>query len=323
MPLGEFELIDRYFRGCGAKRADVKLGIGDDAALLESPAGEQLVATIDTLVEGRHFPAGSSPESIGHRALAVNLSDLAAMGADPAWSLLALTLPKVDEPWLAGFAAGFTQLANRHGVALVGGNTTAGPLCVSVQALGHVPPGKALRRDGGRPDDILFVSGTPGDAAAGLAIEQGNLQVRNCADDAYLRGRFLFPTPRVELGRRLRGLASACIDVSDGLFSDAGKLTAASGCGMEIAYSAVPVSASLIAAIGAERARLLALTGGEDYELCFSVPAYALEALARDLPAAEWGYVRIGNLHAAADRIVTRDGSVMNFSHSGFDHFAG
>jgi thiamine-monophosphate kinase len=315
--LNEFDLIDRYFRDCGVSRADVTLGIGDDAALLECPHGEQLVASIDTLVAGVHFPIDSPPQSIGHRALAVNLSDLAAMGARPAWALLALTLPQADEPWLAAFAAGFSALARVHNVALVGGNTTSGPLCISVQVLGHVTPSKALLRAGGKPGDILFVSGMPGDASAGLAIEQNRLQV----NEPYLRERFLFPTPRVELGQRLREYASACIDVSDGLLGDAGKLAKASGCGVAIDLSSLPVSAPLVAAVGDCEARMLTLTGGESYELCFTVPPAALEAFERDLPPATWSCRRIGALRAEPGSVVTRAGTVMEFSHAGFDHF--
>src|SRR6202011_2412064 len=166
MSLSEFALIERYFRKAGAMRSDVQLGVGDDAALLQSPPGAQLVAAVDTLVAGVHFPHGSPPASIGHRALAVNLSDLAAMGARPAWALLALTLPEAEEAWLPEFAAGLGALAREHRVALVGGDTTRGPLCVTVQLLGHVPRGTALTRSGGGAGGALFVSRTPGDAAA-------------------------------------------------------------------------------------------------------------------------------------------------------------
>ena len=176
MPLSEFALIERYFRKAGAMRPDVQLGVGDDAALLQSPPGAQLVAAIDTLNEGVHFPHGSPPASIGHRVLAVNLSDLAAMGARPAWALLALSLPKVEERWLEEFTGGLSALARSHDVALVGGDTTSGPLSVTIQILGHVAKSTALLRSGGRPGDKVFVSGTPGDAAAGLAIEQSRLK---------------------------------------------------------------------------------------------------------------------------------------------------
>jgi thiamine-monophosphate kinase len=322
MSLSEFALIERYFNHCGAARADVLAGVGDDAAVLRSPAGEELVAAIDTLVAGVHFLPGAAAASIGHRALAVNLSDLAAMGARPAWALLALTLPSADEPWLEAFAHGFGALARTHDVALVGGDTTRGPLCVTVQVLGHVPRASVMLRSGGSPGDALFVSGTPGDAAAGLALEQGQLTIGDVPAAAHLRARFSFPTARVALGERLRSYASACIDVSDGLLADAAKLAAASHCGVEIAFDDVAVSEELLRAVGLERARHLALTGGEDYELCFAVPPARLEELARALPPQRWQYRQIGTLCEEAGAIVTRAGTVMEFSHSGFDHFA-
>jgi thiamine-monophosphate kinase len=320
MELSESELIARYFRSCGVQRRDVVLGVGDDAALLECPPGAQLVATTDTLVAGVHFPPSVPAAAIGHRALAVNLSDLAAMGARPAWALLALTLPAADERWLGEFAAGLASLARAHDVALVGGDTTRGPLTVTVQLLGHVPHGRALTRAGGRPGDLLYVSGSPGDAGAGLAIEQGRLSAPAEAAP-YLRERFLLPTPRVALGERLREHARAYIDVSDGLLGDAGKLAAASGVGLEIAFADLPVSDALVQALGAEAARELALGAGDDYELLFAVdPARAAE-LERVLPAAQWNYQRIGVLRAAPGAVVVRDGTVMEFSHSGYQHF--
>jgi thiamine-monophosphate kinase len=318
--LSEFDLIERYFRGCGAKRTDVRVGVGDDAAILECPGGAELVAAVDSLVDGVHFPHGSPPASIGHRALAVNLSDLAAMGARPAWALLALTLPRTDESWLSEFAAGMAALARDHEVALVGGDTTAGPLCVTVTVLGHVQRSSALLRSGGQPGDAVFVSGTPGDAAAGLAIEQGKL----AADEemaAYLRDRFLYPAPRLALGECLPRYANACIDVSDGLLGDASKLARASGCGVEISHRDLPVSPALVRAVGEERARELALTGGDDYELCFSVRPVHVARLLAELPPERWSYTRIGTLREAPGADVLRDGIVMSLSHSGYDHF--
>jgi len=320
MPLSEFALIDRYFRNCGVKRADVRLGVGDDAALLDSPAGCDLVAAIDTLVDGVHFPHGCPAASVGHRVLAVNLSDLAAMGARPAWALLALTLPNTDEAWLSEFAAGFSDLARAHDVALVGGDTTSGPLCATVQVLGHVPRAQALLRSGAQPGDLLFVSGTPGDAAAGLAVEQGRL---TASEDAvsYLRKRFLYPSPRMALGKCLRGFASACIDVSDGLLGDAGKLAHASGCGVELGYRDLSLSEALVETVGDARARELALTGGDDYELCFTVHPDNVGKLRHELPPERWGYSLIGKIRATPGAIVTDGGNVMDFSHSGYDHF--
>jgi len=319
--LSESVLIERFFRACGAQRSDVTLGIGDDAALLSCAPGNDLVAKTDTLVEGVHFPPGSPAASIGHRALAVNLSDIAAMGARPAWALLALTLPRAEEGWLAEFAAGLGALAREHRVALVGGDTTQGPLTVTVQLLGSVPSGAALRRSGGHAGDVLFVSGTPGDAAAGLALEQGRLTAPPAARD-YLRERFLLPTPRVALGERLREFASACIDVSDGLLGDAGKLAQASALGAELAFEELPVSEALCATLGEERARLLALSGGDDYELCFAVPAAQVAALHAELPPERWNYRRIGVLCEPRGERVLRAGTVMEFSHSGYRHFA-
>ncbi len=321
MPLSEFELIERYFRSCGQRREDVTLGVGDDAAVLRCPADTQLAAAVDTLVEGVHFPRGSPAQSIGHRALAVNLSDLAAMGARPAWALLALTLSEAEEHWLEEFAAGLGALARAHGVALVGGDTTRGPLSVTITVLGHLPPGRALRRGGGAPGDAVFVSGTPGDAAAGLALEQGRLPP--CEQSEYLRRRFLFPMPRLALGERLRELASGCIDVSDGLLADALKLARASGCGVELMAGALPLSAPLLGSVGTSRARELALNGGDDYELCFTVRPQALERLTCELPAAEWGYTRIGTLRAEPGARVMGEHGPLEVSSLGYDHFAG
>ena len=330
MPLGEFDLIDRYFRPltqpAGRARPDVALGIGDDAALLDVPPGLQLVAALDSIVEGTHFLPGSDPASIGHRALAVNLSDLAAMGAMPAWALLGLTLPAVDESFLAAFARGFADLAARFDVALVGGDTTAGPLAASVQILGFVPPGLALRRSGGSPGDLVFVSGTPGDAAAGLLLErgaEGGLVAAAGLDAAarQLRQRFLFPTPRVALGLGLRGLASACIDVSDGLAGDAGKLAAASACGLRIQADDLPLSPELRALVGEDRARDLALAGGDDYELCFTLPPSRLAELPEILAAAACSARCIGVLEPEPGLRVCAGSQVLAEPRAGFDHF--
>lgn len=330
MALGEFELIDRFFRDCGATRTDVVLGIGDDGALLRPPSGADLVAVSDTLVEGVHFPAGSPAESIGHRALAVNLSDIAAMGATPRWVLLSLTLPRVEEAWLAGFARGFGALARAHGVALVGGDTTRGPMTIGVQVLGTVPAGEGLRRSGGRPGDALFVTGTPGDAAAGLALimaadgSAAGLRSDASADALEaLRRRFLFPTPRIGEGESLRGLASACIDISDGLVGDLGKLAAASACAAVLDVDALPRSAALAAGFTPEAALRCTLEGGDDYELLLAVPSAHLARV-----AAMPGLTRIGELRAGTGVTLRRraaDGTLTETpaAGAGFDHFAG
>ena len=317
MPLSEFALIERYFRDLGARR-DTRIGVGDDGAVLAVPPGQEVVAVVDTLVEGVHFPAGTAARSIGHRALAVNLSDLAAMGATPAGALLALTLPRADEAWLAEFTAGFAALARAHDVQLVGGDTTAGPLTITVQALGLLPRGTALLRGGGQAGDLVFVTGTPGDAAGGLALLQERMRARPDAAanslDA-LRDRFLCPTPRCATGARLRGVASACIDISDGLAGDLAKLAAASGCGARVDVTQLPLSAALLAVAGRAAAEHFALTGGDDYELCFTVPAQA------PLPDG-LACTAIGQLVEGRGLTVCRGGSVIDFSHSGFDHFA-
>ncbi len=327
MPLGEFELIDRFFRGVGAERDDVEVGVGDDAAVLACRQGSRLVAAIDTLVAGRHFPPNSPPDSIGHRALAVNLSDLAAMGARPAWALLALTLPEADADWLEGFTRGFGALARAHGVALVGGDTTAGPLTVSVQLLGFVGPDRALLRSGGRAGDVLYVTGTPGDAAYGLALEQGRERLPEAASPAdlaaaaELRGRFLYPAPRVQWGEALLGFASAAQDVTDGLLGDLAKLAAASGCGAELDLERLPLSAALLRLAGRETAERLALTGGDDYELIFSVPAARVEAFGEHARRSGLGCAAIGRLTDGEAVRLRRSGRVIQFSHRGFEHF--
>jgi thiamine-monophosphate kinase len=332
MSLGEFDLIDRYFRPLGrdgAHAADgVPLGIGDDAALLVVEPGCQLVAAIDTLVEGRHFLRGCDPRSIGHRALAVNLSDIAAMGGRPDWYLLALTLPESVASFLEPFAAGLGALGGRHGVRLVGGDTTAGPLTVSVQLLGQVPAGLALRRSGGRPGDRVFVSGTTGDAAAGLALERGAGAggLDGSADpvsDAWLRRRFLFPEPRVALGQALRGLATACIDVSDGLATDAAKLAASSGCGLRLEAASLPLSSALRSLCTPVQALDFALSGGDDYELCFAIPPDCLDRLPAALAAGGVEATCIGELTAAPGLVLLRDGHPTPAPRPGHDHFRG
>lgn len=327
MGLGEFELIERYFRRPAeaqrVRRDDVPLGIGDDAAVLDVPAGRQLVAALDALVEGRHFPAGCEPRSIGHRALAVNLSDLAAMGATPAWCLLSLTLPAADEQFLAAFARGMLDLAEAHEMALVGGDTTGGPLVVAVQALGTVPAGAALTRKGGRAGDLVYVSGTPGDSAAGLKLLLDPAAGASLEDPRrrYLLERFLYPTPRIALGQALAGLATACVDVSDGLAADAGRLAAASGCALQLDMERLPVSPALQAFAGEAAARRLALTGGEDYELCFTIAPEHEALLASRLDNVKCTATRIGSLAAGSGITVREQGRPVTVELAGFDHF--
>ncbi len=307
---GEWQVIDRFFNHLGAVRTDVLLGIGDDAALLRPAAGMELAQTTDSLIEQVHFLPAAPPRSLGHRALAVNLSDLAAMGATPAWALLSLTLPGIDESWLAEFAAGFGRLARLHDVALVGGNLSRGPLNITVQLTGMVPAGTALRRSGACAGDEIWVSGTLGDAALGRLPEAS----------AALRARFDYPTPRVALGIALRGLASSCIDLSDGLLADLPRLAQASGCGVVLDVDRLPLSPALQAS-AADLSWQRALQGGEDYELCFTVPpenAVRLSDLAAQLAVP---LSCCGRLRPATGLELRVAGGVIQFSHSPFDHF--
>jgi thiamine-monophosphate kinase len=316
--LDEGAIIERYFRHLGAVRTDVVLGIGDDAALLRPQAGSELVLTTDTLVEQVHFLPGSPPGSLGHRALAVNLSDLAAMGARPAWALLSLTLPEPSEPWLGEFAAAFGRLAREHELALVGGNLSRGPLAVTVQLCGQVPAGTALRRSGAAAGDELWVSGTLGDAVQGR-----RLAVSGAAGEhaRWLRARFEYPTPRVALGEALRGLATACIDLSDGLLADLPRLAAASECGAELDVERLPLSGALRALAGPQ-AWEQALAGGEDYELCFAAPPERAPAVAALAARLEIPLACCGRLRREPGLELRRGPAVIQFSQSPFDHFS-
>lgn len=323
--LGEFELIDRFFmRRSGGHEGEsgVILGMGDDAAVLALPPGTELVASVDTIVAGRHFPEGTDPRAIGHRALAVNLSDMAAMGATPRWATLALTLPNADPTWLEGFSAGFLDLADASGVSLVGGDTTRGPLTVSVQILGHVPRGTALRRSGARDGDLLAVTGALGDAGAGLAFSAHPPAGDSAAAVLELIERFEYPVPRVEFGAAARGIATAAMDLSDGLLGDLPKLAQASGLAAHVAVERLPLSNALRAAASASQARDWALAAGDDYELLLAVPAprYAeLQAVAAQLNLT---LTAIGELRSGSGVTWSLNGRSFRPSSRGYDHFA-
>ncbi|MBA2077595.1 MAG: thiamine-phosphate kinase [Rhodanobacter sp. 68-29] len=320
----EFSLIDRIRERTEQGREDVRLGIGDDAALLAVPPGQELAVAIDTLVEGVHFPLGTAPADIGWKALAVNLSDLAAMGAVPAWALLALTLPQADAAFIDGLADGFAQLARQHRLALVGGDTTRGPLTLSVAVHGFVPPEQALTRAGARVGDAVLVTGTLGDAAAGLHCLQTAMQVdsRTAMRDALVE-RLNRPVPRLAAGLALRGRASACLDVSDGLLADLGHLCAASGVGAEIDAALLPCSSALLGLFDDGAARDFALSGGDDYELCFTVPAARVGEVQADLARLGGGATRIGRI-VAGEGVRVRDagGDWLEPERAGWDHFA-
>jgi thiamine-monophosphate kinase len=317
----EFSLIDRIRERTAQGRDDVRLGIGDDAALLAVPAGQELAVAIDTLVEDVHFPTGTSAADIGWKALAVNLSDLAAMGATPAWALLALTLPHADPAFIDGLATGFAQLAQPYRLALVGGDTTRGVLTLSVAVHGFVPPGKALLRGGAQAGDSVFVTGTLGDAAAGLKLVQQRVN-DNDTRVAYLIDRLNRPTPRVAAGLALRGYANACIDISDGLIADLGHICTSSKVGAEIDASLLPRSSALLDLFDDATSRDFALSGGDDYELCFTVPAQHVATVQASLARLGCGVTRIGRM-VEGDRVRARDaaGQWLEPEHHGWDHF--
>lgn len=317
---GEFALIDRI-RARARSRVDVLLGIGDDAAILRVPAGHDLVVTSDTLVSGVHFPAQTAPTDIGWKALAVNLSDLAAMAATPAWCTLALTLPDADADadWVDAFLDGFLELAERHDVALVGGDTTRGPLSITVTAHGFVPEGQALRRDGAHAGDEVWVTGSIGDAAGALA----QWRARG-PSSAKLRHRLDRPTPRIAVGLALRGIATAGIDLSDGLAADLGHVLAASSVGARIDLGRLPTSRPLADHFEQAQRWPLQLSGGDDYELCFTAPASAAFAIEQALAACDVTGTVVGQLVAEPGlRFTTPEGEDYVPAAAGFQHFQG
>jgi thiamine-monophosphate kinase len=341
--MGEFELIARYF---ARPARNAVLGPGDDCAVIAaSGADVELAVTTDMMVEGRHFVAGADPGALGHKLLAVNLSDLAAMGAVPRWALLALALPAVDDAWLAAFAHGLFALAERHGVELVGGDTTRGPRNLTVTAIGETPKGAAVTRNGARVGDEVWVSGALGDAALALMHDRGALRLAP-ADEAACRSRLDRPLPRVALGVALRGIASAMIDVSDGLVGDLGHVCAGSRVAARIVLDRVPASAAMQRQLaGGDRAAAIGamLAGGDDYELCFCAPASlhaGIEAIgdALGLPLSSIGEI-VPSREGRAEESAARDplaalgrGSVTVVDGAGhpltpgiasFDHFAG
>jgi thiamine-monophosphate kinase len=322
MPLGEFDLIARYFTRTPQRAA---LGVGDDCALLAPlPAGQQLAVSSDMLVEGRHFLSSVAPDRLGHKALAVNLSDLAACGAEPIAFTLALALPRVDEAFLAGFARGLFALADELGIELVGGDTTAGPLNLCITVFGAVPIGQALLRSGARAGDALWVShplgGGIGDARLALEVFRGTASLPGDPFEA-VRQRMECPTPRVALGMALRGVATSAIDLSDGLVGDLGHVLARSGVGATVDADALPRSAALAAQPRALQYECL-LAGGDDYELLFSAAPGAAPAVRAAAERARVGVTRIGHIDAAPGlRIVDAGGAALAQGFTAFDHF--
>lgn len=319
----EFELIRQFFQREQAEQTQtgVVLGIGDDCALLQMPEGKQLAASIDTLVAGVHFPAHASAEDIAERALRTNLSDLAAMGAEPLWFTLALTLPDVNEEWLRGFSRGLFRAANEHGCALVGGDTTSGPLSLTLQVMGAVEPHLVLRRDGASPGDFVLVTHYVGDGAAALAVIEDRLNLGDTFDE-YLRARFYRPQPRFAEAKLIRGLASAALDISDGLVADLGHLCRASDLGAVIDVERLPLSAALLAVNDIDQARRWALSGGDDYELCFTVPAEHMPDIAMLIAEGKLHATVVGELYPGSGVVCELDGENFALTHSGYQHFA-
>ena len=315
MPLSEFGLIQRYFGQTSPRNLTTHLGIGDDCALLKVPAGYELAITTDTMVENVHFFADVQPESLGHKLLAVNLSDLASMGAKPIAITLALTLPKVDETWLDHFARGFLRLAEQYQVDLIGGDTTSGPLTLTVQAMGLVPHGQALKRSMAKPGDYIYVTGCLGDAGLGLKIKQG-YPVNN---PQLPLQRFHYPEPRIATGQALLNIANACIDLSDGLAGDLGHILTQSQVGACIDWETLPLSNEVLTYIDQTDDWLMPLTAGDDYELCFTVSPDNAAALAT-LTTTHHLH-KIGVIEAKPGLKLRKSGFIQTLEAKGFEHF--
>jgi thiamine-monophosphate kinase len=329
--MGEFELIARYFQrpDLPQRYPQVLLGVGDDCALLQAPAGQQLAMSTDTLVSGVHFFADAPARSLGHKALAVNLSDLAAMGATPLGFTLALTLPQVEEAWLAEFAAGLHALADAHACPLIGGDTTRGPLAIGITVLGSLPPGLALRRSGAQLGDDIYISATAqdcvGQARAGLALCQGDLALAP-TDAEFALARLQCPTPRLALGFALRGLANSCMDVSDGLLGDLQHLLRASGVGAVLQAPRLwdmAASRPVLAALPAAQQLDFICHGGDDYELLFTAAPAQAAAIAQAAQEAGCLALRIGRIVPTAMGLQVQDavGQVLPLTATGFTHF--
>jgi thiamine-monophosphate kinase len=318
--ISEFDLIQHYFSAITSKRGDVVLGIGDDAALLRVPQGMDLASSVDTLVAGVHFLPDVAPADLGHKVLAVNLSDLAAMGAEPAWATLALTLPSIDERWISEFCRGFRELAVRYGVQLVGGDTTSGPLSITVQVQGLLPMGKGLTRSGAQVGDDIYVTGTLGDAALALRYRRKG---EDREELQQLRQHLDRPIPRVEAGITLRDIASSAIDISDGLAADLGHILKSSGVGARLALDKLPLSTAVAASIQGAEDWSIVIGGGDDYELCFTLPVKYRHRLAEISQQLADTVTHVGVIEAQTDlHCYLPDGSLWIPEHTGYEHFS-
>lgn len=316
----EFSVIQQYFEQLTPQRDDVVLGIGDDCALLDCPDDHSLAVSIDTLVEGIHFFADVDAESLGHKSLAVGLSDLAAMGAKPAWFTLALSLPQIDHDWLKSFSHGLARLANQHNIQLVGGDTTRGPLTISIQVHGFVKTQQALRRDGAQVGDYIYVTGSLGDAGAALQLKLKQLDESvSLADQQYLQQRLEKPIPRIEFGQQIQGLVTAAIDISDGLIADLGHILTKSQVGASIDLAQIPLS-PVLTNFDQNTAQQLALSSGDDYELCFTVSPNKMAQLEQYLTGQ---CQRIGIINADVGVLSAEvQGQQVELKGKGYDHFS-
>ncbi len=315
----EFDLIAHYFT---RPTPGAILGVGDDCALLLPTPGMQLAVSSDMLLEGRHFSQQDSPAGIGHKSLAVNLSDLAAMGATPRWATLSIALPGVDEAWLKAFARGFFRMADAHGIELVGGDTTRGALSIAITVMGEVPPGQALQRSGAQVGDEVWVSGQLGSAALALAYRQGRLFMEQI-DAARVLPALYLPQPRVSLGIALRGIAHSAIDISDGLLSDLGHILQASQLGATLEFARLPVAAAAQNYLADPIARECVLAGGDDYELCFTAPMNQHDAVLAAGEKAGVAVTPIGHITAQSGlTVLDSQGQPLAITKTGYDHFA-
>lgn len=321
MTIGEFELIRQYFASIYSNRRDVKLGIGDDAAVLRTPEDQHLVVTVDTLVQGIHFDEGCAPENLAHKSLAVNLSDLAAMGAEPAWVTLSLTIPETDVVWLSTFSETFAKLCHHYDIQLIGGDTCRGPLSITVQAMGFAPDGCALQRSNAQPGDLIYVTGTLGDAGAGLSLlnEQRTDYTKS---ERVLIERLEKPTPRLETGILLRKLANAAIDISDGLVQDVRHIIDTSELGAVIEVSDLPLSEAMLKNYNLKQAQSLAMTAGDDYELCFTVSPDNQDKLERVLATTSCPITQIGRITTTKGLQLRNSEGLEESKLTGFDHFS-
>ena len=311
MSVSEFGLIQRYFSSQAISNPVNRLGIGDDCALMSIPSGYELAITTDTMVENVHFFAGAEPKALGHKLLAVNLSDLAAMGAEPVSVTLALTLPEVDEDWLKGFSEGFFSLAKQFSIDLIGGDTTSGPLTLTVQALGIVPQGQAIKRSAAMPGDLIFVTGSLGEAGLGLKINTGYV----CGSPEAALKQFYQPNPRVKEGLAIRAYANSCIDLSDGIASDLSHILEQSDVGARLDWDSLPLSREVNAYINATGDWVLPLSAGDDYELCFTVSPDKIDCINIEC-------TQIGVIEKKPGLRIQRGGVTENLKVKGFEHFS-